>query len=369
MENRFIDPKTVPKKNNTWFLLYHTYSTSKKRDKEFEKHIDENMEIAKKIGVDRIIVEDNFRDFRVGDYEDVWHPENYRYLVDSAHKRGMEVYLYVVIGEVATHSDVYKEYKDKWAVKGFLGREYCGFTSIVYQGVGYEKEHDHITKVFCIGSEWRKHLLKQALSVMDKYGLDGVYVDRVCYRINCNDKRHGEKGHFNRGIILFLRDLSKELKKRGKKMIVVDPTVKPSSIFPDDVVREYVRISDSVLLEVFPKPMSGDMQGLVQKFYAYFGGQALWHSRHLVRPIARRVTEGLFRMKFTMDSERLTNCVNNLRKLGAKDITIFSLSNNNPESFKDVCETVNRTGASICFVTTKKLSDITKQEFNNKENN
>jgi hypothetical protein len=358
MSGALIRVEDIPKGDHTWFMLYHQYSMSKKRDKDFEKAIDKDMKLAKKIGIKKLIVEDNFKDFRVGDYKEVWCPENYIYLVDAAHKNGIEIYLYVVIGEAATHSELYKKYSSDWAVRGLFGRQFAGFASICYQGFAYGEGHDYISKVFCMGTEFRKYFVKEIVSVMDRYKLDGIYLDRLNWRIDCTDKRHGGEGHFDNGMIPFLEEVSGEVKKRKKKLFVVDVPMKPSAIYPDDIVRKYLELADHVLLEVMIYDKHR-IKGLTQRLASYFIIDIVHKFRDRVRSLAKKVVEMIFSTDTVSNPDKIVKYVQALEKMNAKDISIFMANTSTPKGFNAVYEAAKRTGASICFMTgSKKLSDV-----------
>jgi hypothetical protein len=357
---RYIDPKEVPKGDNMLYIMYQRYSKSKGKDKKFRERIDRDVDVARKLGVKRMTMEANFRDFRIGDYDEVWSPENYKYLVESAHKRGIEVYVYVVIGEVATHSKVYKKYRDEWTLKWLLGQEYSGFNSVMLQDVAYDRDDLFQTNIFCIGSPWRELLIKQLISHVDKYNLDGVYIDRVCYRIRCRDKRHGGREHFNEGIPIFLRKLSKELKERKKKMMVVDVNIKPSASYPDEITREYVKIADSVLLEVISKEF--DIQrGIAYLIYSLFGARVIWRLRHLIKHFTGRMATYFYNNSISVDPKKFMGYIKSLKELGAKDIIIFSASSQDPKGFNVICDVAKKTNTSICFVPRGFLADYVKE--------
>jgi len=342
------------------FMMYNLYSKSKKPDKEFKKMIDKEMQIAKKIGIKTMTVESNFSDFRVGDYMDVWNSKNYKYLVDSAHKNGIKVFLYTIIGEVAKHSKVYQKYHKKWAIRGPLNLRYSGFNSIMLQGIAYEKDDEFATFVFCPGSNWKKYFLKQIFEVVDKYDLDGIYIDRLSYRINCRDKRHGDKNHFKEEVLKIVEEVSKGLKKRKKEFMAVDLFGKPSVRFPDKIVEKYLDLADYILIEIVPGPGIDMENNPLQKFYAYFAAKAIWKSRKLIKIITKRLVPNLYNsLSISKDPKRVENIINCLKSYGQTKIVTFSVDFTNKEIFDSVSKVAKKTKTGLCFVSgRKKLSEM-----------
>jgi hypothetical protein len=354
MKERYIDPEMVPDAENSWFMLYHMYSTSKKPDKDFKKTIEDEMKLAKKLKIKRVIIEDNYKDFRIGDYDDVWNEDNFRFLIREAHENGIKVYPYVVLVEVATHSNVYLKNRDKWKVRGRFGMELHGFFSLIHGHI-YSPEQDHMSALFCPASGWGDYLVDKVKYLLDNFDVDGIYIDRIDYRLNCRNRNHGEKGHFVEGVVDLVTKIADEVhKKKGCKLIVNESRIKT-----DDYLKKCIKLSDSVLIEALPNDFPNATKKM--KLYVYFAPRIVWKIKDKIRSPLKNFIRNYYFKPGMFDEGRMEYLIKRRRDIGAKDITLFSQSHNE-EGFNTICHTAKKLGTSICIATgERKLKDVVKQ--------
>lgn len=353
MTERYMDPKMIPDAENAWFMLYHMYSTSKQPDENFKKLIKEEMKLAKKLKIKRIIIEDNYKDFRTGDYKEVWNDENFKFLIKEAHKNGIKVYPYVVLVEVATHSNVYLKNRDDWRVRGRFGMELHGFFSMIHSHI-YSPEQDHMSALFCPASGWGDDLVDKVGYLLDEFNVDGIYIDRIDYRMNCRNLDHGGKGHFVKGVIDLVTKISDEVhKKKGRKLIVNESCIKT-----DETLKKCIGFSDTVLIEALPYDFPNT--SFKMKLYVYFAPRIVWKIKDRMRTPLRRIIKNYYFKPGMFDERRMEYLVKRRKDIGAKDITLFSQSHNK-EGFNTICKAAKKTNISICIATgDKKLKDVAK---------
>jgi hypothetical protein len=350
----FIDPSIVPKKDNFWFLLYHTYTTSKKRDKKFEDAIDRDMDVARKLGVKHIIVEDYYDKLRVGDYLKTWNDDNFRYMINAAHRNGMKAHLYLDLLEVDTKSKVHKEHEKEWSAKDYFGLRFYGFSTVFLPHLFNENQQVR-SKIFCLTKGRQDYILEQVNQLFENFGIDGIYIDRLDYRVKCRDKRHGSKNHFEDGISEALIRLSKLVHKRGGRFIVNDSCMKVI----DKQLRDGIKHSDYVQTEVLPTELN--LRGWLVLFYCHFFEKLVWKLRNHIKGLTKYIMiKKFYSAKNMTDPKWITYLVKRLKIAGAKKVTIFS-QNCTETGFRAVCEVAKKTNSSVTFITgNDKLAEAVK---------
>ncbi|MFH1538506.1 MAG: DUF6259 domain-containing protein [bacterium] len=237
---------------NGWFMLSHKYSTASGYDREGLAQLGRDLKVAERLDVECVVLESYLKDFKYGDYTDVWSDETLRAMVDLIHERGMKAIPYTNLTEVDIKSSVYREHGD-WLARPPVGREYSGFISCYLPD--YYEGFDFVNKLVCPASGWRDHYLGQCGELMERFGFDGVYVDRTDFRVPC-------RAHpgFAEGIVDTIGELQGLIKSKSPENLLV---LNDSFRSPDRIFRRVMEHADIVLTEILPPGTNQDISNIV----------------------------------------------------------------------------------------------------------
>jgi len=323
---------------NAWFVLYHLYSTSTSYDKSGLEAFERDLEIAKKLGVRYVIVEDYYRNFNWGEYTVPWNERTFREVIGAIHSNGMLFFPYTDATEINADSETCITHRD-WLVRDRMGREYTGFLSM-FLPMSYRGHSFHL-KLVCPKSGWREHYIRECKTLLEKYDADGIYVDRADHRVAC-----AAHPGFSEGLVDMMADLRDALTEKRKKMIVNNCGMRP-----DYEMRKILNLSDYVLAELLP---GGEFSHILKPFL-YRAGSFIYRARGIVQPLSNASQQ---------ISRRLTGELSNpdviVKKLAelkaAVDRPVFVFTHRVDATGAGIAmEAARRTGDSICLFSVKRL--------------
>lgn len=334
-----------------WFVLYHAYTTSKQYDMKGLKHFEKDIKFAQEIGVKSIILEDYFDNFNWGEYTTFWNQRNFKEMIRISHDYGIKVIPYANATELSYNSNSFKTFGMEWGAKNRWGIVYSGFNSIF---LPHYFPIPFFNKVMCPMSGWRNNLEKQVEVLFDNFEIDGIYFDRVDYRVKCYDHSK-DLNHFRKGIPPLIESLSNIVKKVSRSNILV---INDSCMKPDKTLIKCIRIADMVLSELLP--MDWHPNSFYNKLNLHYGGVA-WKLRRILIPLIHRITEKMFQSNSMINYKRISTIVERLSEYISPDKVILFSHRRDQTGYNAIKKVVKLTGAKIgYFMGLKQLLSLKK---------
>jgi hypothetical protein len=323
----------------TWFTLYHVYSTKRKYDEKAIQNFEMDIKAAQKIGIDTVILEDYYVDFLWGEYTNFWSEETFRKMINVTHDYGLRFIPYLDVTELAHHGAIYKAHGRKWGAKNHWGKPYAAFSSIF---LPYYQGHDFHTKLMCPGSAWFDYFTKQARILLKKFEVDGIYLDRVDYRVKCYDHSQ-DPDHFVLGLPELVKSVKAEVKSNGVKNLLI---MNDSCVDPDPPLTQCLKMVDYVLTELLP--VDTDPRNFYWQFLANWG-EIFWKFRWFLKPFIRTFMGLAFSTGAMTDESRIQKIVNRLRPHVGNNILVFS-HRRDAEGIKAIQTIAQRNQLDCCYI-------------------
>ncbi|MBR9677770.1 MAG: hypothetical protein GOU97_00535 [Nanoarchaeota archaeon] len=322
---------------NSWFPLYHFYSQKKGFDRKAVERFKQDLARAKNLGVGNVMIEGYYKNLQMGDYTNYYDLKTVKAFVQEAQNHGMKVYPYFCAVELYAKNKVFREHAKDWSAKNFLGKPYRGFISFYLPE--YFSGVNSFSQIMCPKSGWSAHLSRDVDKVISDLDADGIYLDRVDYRLTCHDKNHDHSSeNFNDSLSFLIKDL----KKIGPLFM------NDSCIKPDDYFKKYFSHADTVLNEMLPQ----DSNWFVFNFFKNNLGSFIWRTRKLSEPILKAIYESRFfiKNKGYINFSRYEEVMNRLKKVvGDKEIHVAS-HRKDYSALKVLKRVLNELGAKVCFI-------------------
>ena len=322
-----------------WFVLYHAYTTSRDFDEKGLKRFKKDAKLAGELGIGTMIVEDYFRDFHWGEYDRLWSEDNFQEMIRVAHDHGIRVIPYTCATELSHDSETFKRHGKEWGARNRWGQVYSGFNSIFLPS--YYPKH-FFNKVMCPFSGWKHHLVEQVRHLFDRFDIDGIYLDRIDYRVHCFNHSSRRK-HFFRGLPSLVGKIKSVVKDRGTSNILI---VNDSCMEPDDTLTKCIKQADHVLTELLPfdwNPRSF-YNGLNLNF-----GFIPWKFRKFILPLTKKITELQFQSKSMISTGRIASIIDRLKKIKfPEEILLFS-HRRDEEGFRIMTRISEKFGCRLCY--------------------
>ena len=299
---------------NAWFALYHVYSTAKNFDERGLKNFELDIKFAQKIGVKTLILEDYYSDFIWGEYTNFWNENTFRNMIRITKDHGIRFIPYLDITELATHGKVYEENGRAWGAKNRWGKPYSAFSSIF---LPYYSDFDFHTKLMCPASGWSDYFVNQAHVLLTEYEVDGIYLDRLDYRITCYDHSQ-DPDHFIQGIPILVKRIQSEVKSISSKNLLI---INDSCVDPDSTLINCLKSVDQVLTELLP--VDTDPRNFYWQFIANWG-DLIWAFRRFLKPLFKFFINLTFKTGGMTDESRIQRIIDRLRPHVGENIIVFS---------------------------------------------
>ncbi|MBD3227885.1 MAG: hypothetical protein GF329_06825 [Candidatus Lokiarchaeota archaeon] len=339
---------------NCWFCIYHAYSTSLKIDKSALKRFKQDVEFASELGIKYLIMEDYYRNLNWGEYTTFWNKDNLEQMIKLSHENNIKFIPYIDSTELTIRGNIYKKYGKKWGAKNRWGKIYSGFNSI-FLPLAYPAPFEFFTKIMCPKSGWHEYLLDQVDHLLNELPIDGIYMDRLDYRINCYDHKQ-DSNHYNNGIYELVKSIVKKVKDYDNNYMTI---MNDSCMPPDDIMKKCIKTVDFVLSELLP--VDWNPNSIYNRISREWGDLA-WYFRRFLKPLFRIITEMQFNSESMVDINRIKKIVFRLAKnIRSENIFLFSHRKDlkGLEATKNV---VNETNANICyFMGLKRLISLKNQ--------
>ena len=330
--------------NDFWFAIYHSYSTSNYYDAKGLKKFAKDAKFASEHGVEYVILEDYYDKLTWGEYSNFWNEKNFRKIIKIIHDYGMKLLPYTDVTELATKGKIFEKYGKKWGAKNRWGKIYSGFISI-YLPIAYPYiEYDFETKIMCPKSGWGEYYINQGKYLLENFEIDGIYMDRVDYRLTCHDHSN-IKDHFKNGILQLVQKMDETVKNFDKRYITV---MNDSCMNPDDTMTECIRSVDYVLSELLP--VDWDPNAIPNRAINEFG-DIIWKFRKFLRPILTIATEMQFQSTSMIDLRRINNIVKRLMQYKKPENIILFSHRKDIEGVRAIREITKKTGTKLGFFT------------------
>ncbi len=335
--------------NDYWFVLYHVYSTSTNYDEKALKFFEKDVKFAQQIGINTLIMEDYYKPTLWGEYTSLWNKQNLIKMIKIAHDYNIKFIPYTNATELSITSEPYKHNGKKWGAKNRWGKIYSGFNSIFLPNYYPDP---FFTKVMCPKTGWKKYLITQMEELFENFEFDGIYFDRVDYRVKCFDHIKNQD-HFSEGIPLLIKELVKVAKRKSPKSVSI---MNDSCMAPDEIMIKCINHVDIVLSELLP--IDWDPNSLLNKLNYFFGNVA-WHLRNYLMPITRFIIEKQFKSTAMINIQRISSIVERLKKLKSpNNIILFSHRKDNI-GLKAIKEVALSNGNNVgYFLGLKRLIDL-----------
>jgi len=335
-----------------WFVPYHAYSTSNEYDEKALRFFETDIKFAQKIGIKNLIMEDYYKTFLWGEYTSFWNKRNFAKMIDITHDYGLKFIPYTNATELSIQSETYKKNGKIWGAKNRWGKIYSGFNSIFLPKYYPNPKLTFFTKLMCPISGWKDYLIKQIEELLENFEIDGIYFDRVDYRINCFD--HSTiKEHFEEGIPNLLGQIVRVVKNKSQHNISI---MNDSCMPPDDILKKNLDCIDMVLSELLP--IDWNPNSLLNTLNLYFGDIA-WRLRKYLLPITRLITEKQFQSKSMTNFPRISSIVERLKRHKTPDNIILFTHRRDEIGFKSIKKIAKSKGCKIAyFVGLKKLISL-----------
>lgn len=304
---------------NAWFAIYHLYSTSTEYSPRAVRAFERDARVAaEQLDVDCVIVEDYYRNLVWGEFATPWNADTLAGFIDVAHDYGLKFLPYLNATELATTGVVYPRAGRAWGAKNRWGKVYCGFSSVMYPSVYFLPEYDFFLKLMCPASGWHEHLVGEATRLLDEFDVDGLYVDRLDYRVRCHD-HHPDPTHFERGLVPLFRDLKNSVHAAGREGIVMNDSCLP----PDAVMTELYGLADGILSELLLFDMN---PAGIENQLATHWGDLVWKFKRLVRPFLTVLMPALYHSRVMVDERRIREIVGRIRRAAGPTKPLFLFS-------------------------------------------
>ncbi|MHA1695442.1 MAG: DUF6259 domain-containing protein [Candidatus Helarchaeota archaeon] len=338
--------------NDSWFCVYHTYSTSYSSSKKAIKLFEKDVEFAEKLGIKYIIMEDYYKNLNWGEYSVFWNKENLEKMIKIIHDHNMKFIPYIDATELTILGDTYKKFGKKWSAKNKWGKIYSGFNSIFLPLAYPNPKFDFFTRLMCPKSGWHDYLLDQVNFLLNNLQIDGIYIDRIDYRVKCYDVNHENNAmHFQNGIPELINDIVNEVKSFDSNYVSI---MNDSCMPPDEIMVRCIKSVDFVLSELLP--LDWNPNSLYNKINIEWGDLA-WKLRKLLRPIFQVFVEMQFHSESMTDINRIKKIVKRLSANINPDRILLFTHRKDIKGLKTIKQVVSQTGANICyFVGLKRLS-------------
>ena len=337
--------------DNCWFCVYHTYSTSTKFDESAIKAFKRDVEFAETLGIKYIIMEDYYKNLNWGEYSTFWNRQNLEKMINLAHQHNIKFIPYIDATELTIRGKIYKNFGKIWGAKNRWGKVYSGFNSI-FLPLAYPQPYEFFTKLMCPNSGWRDYLNNQVTFLLNELEIDGIYFDRVDYRVDCFD--HSKKrNHFKNGIYELINGIVNNIKQYNKDYITI---MNDSCMRPDDIMVKCIKKVDYVLSELLP--IDWDPYSFYNRLNSEWGELA-WIFRRFLKPITKILTEMQFKSQAMTDFNRMKNIVNRLEKNINVDRIFLFTHRKDIDGLRAIQKVASDTGAHIgYFVGLKKLISL-----------
>ncbi|TFF88698.1 MAG: hypothetical protein EU549_02540 [Promethearchaeota archaeon] len=340
--------------SNSWFGIYHKYSTSDKYDKRGLNQFKIDVEFARKLGVKFLIMEDYYKNLNWGEYTTFWNRETLERMISLAHENDIKFIPYIDCTELTIRGEKYKKFGRKWGAKNRWGKIFSGFNSI-FLPLAYPKPYEFFTKIMCPKSGWQQYLISQVDYLLNELPIDGIYMDRVDYRLACYDHKK-DSNHFNNGIAELVENIVKKVKDYDDNYITI---MNDSCMQPDDIMKKCIKAVDFVLSELLP--VDWDPNSIYNRISREYGDLA-WYFRRFLKPLFCIITEMQFTSKSMINVDRIKYIVHRLAKnIKTENIFLFS-HRKDLKGLETTKKVVSETGANICYFTgLKRLISLKNQ--------
>ncbi len=299
---------------NAWFALYHVYSTAKHFDEGGLQKFEADIKVAQEIGVKTLILEDYYSDFLWGEYTNFWNEKTFRRMVQITQDYGIRFIPYLDLTELATHGSVYKKFGREWGAKLNWGKLYSAFSSIF---LPYYEKFDFHTKLMCPASGWFDYFTSQARTLLTDYEVDGIYLDRVDYRVKCYDHSRNPD-HFIEGIPALVKSIKTEVKSMSSSSLLI---MNDSCVNPDQTLINCAKSVDYILTELLP--VDTDPRNFYWQFLANWG-DLIYAFRRILKPILKLFMTMAFTTGGMTDEKRIQQIINRLKPYVGHNIFVFS---------------------------------------------
>ncbi|MBD3352951.1 MAG: hypothetical protein GF364_15825 [Candidatus Lokiarchaeota archaeon] len=355
VENTDIDIMNLKTRSsrNAWFLCYHIYSTSNQYSPKAVAQFELDLKYAvEKLDVEYVIIEDYFDKLVWGEYANVWSEETLKAFIKLIHDYGAKFLPYTNATELSITGQQYPKHGRDWGAKTSWGKIYAGYASIFYPSVYIFPEYEWYAKIMCAKSGWKDFLLDQIRQLHENYELDGLYLDRVDYRVPCYDHNKDPK-HFEKALPGLVREMQKINKSVSQSNILI---VNDSCMQPDYITEEIFGIADGILSELLLADMNP--YGIDQKLAVRFVDLA-WKFKWLVRTILTYLLPVLYHSKLMTNKQRMQNIIKRIRDAsGDKDLWLFS-HQKDKESIEFLTSNIESENTHLCFCSgVKRLREL-----------
>jgi hypothetical protein len=302
--------------DDVWFALYHLYSTACHYDEKGLQNFEADLRYAQKLGIKILIMEDYYSNFLWGEYTNLWDASTFRGMIKLVHDYGIRFLPYMDVTELAIHGDIWKSHGKSWGAKNSWGKPYSAFSSIFLPQ--YYKRNFH-TKLMCPhpSSGWGDYLTEQTRRLLGEYEIDGIYLDRVDYRVRCF-AHSPNPNHFIEGIPLLVSRIRGEVKSVSAQNLLI---LNDSCVNPDSTLQECLKLVDFVLTELLPTDTNP------RSFYWQFivnWGDLIWGLRWIFKPILKVFMPIAFTTGMMTDESRLQYIIDRLKPYVGQNIILFS---------------------------------------------
>ncbi len=302
--------------DDAWFALYHLYSTARQYDERGLQNYEADLRYAQKLGIKILIMEDYYTNFLWGEYTNLWDTSTFQAMIRLAHDYGIQFLPYMDVTELAIHGDVWKSHGKSWVAKNHWGKPYSAFSSIFlpqYYNINFH------TKLMCphSSSGWGDYLTEQARSLLIEYEIDGIYLDRVDYRVQCF-AHSPNPNHFIEGIPPLVSRIRREVKSISAQNQLI---LNDSCVNPDSTLQECLKLVDFVLTELLPTDT--DPRSFYWQFIVNWG-DLIWALRRILKPLLTLFMRFAFTLGTMTDELRIQRIIDRLKPYVGQNIILFS---------------------------------------------
>jgi hypothetical protein len=327
--------------SDSWFCIYHSYSTSTKYDEKAINKFKKDVEFARELNIKYLIMEDYYKNLNWGEYSKFWNRETLEKMIELCHENNIKFIPYTDATELTIRGKVYKKYGREWGAKNRWGKIHSGFNSI-FLPHAYPKEYEFFTKLMCPKSGWQNYLIEQVNYLLDELKVDGIYFDRVDYRVKCFDHLK-DPDHFNNGLAELINNLVDEIKDHDKNNITI---MNDSCMPPDEIMGKCIKKVDFVLSELLP--VDWDPNSFYNRLNLDWGDLA-WYFRRILKPIMKIVTEFQFTSEAMTNVDRIKSIVKRLSQyINVENIFLFT-HRRDIEGLNATRKVVEETGANLGY--------------------
>lgn len=326
-----------------WFVLYHAYSISNEYDEKALNIFTKDIEFAQKIGIKNLIIEDYFEKFSWGEYSSFWNKKNFTKMIRIAHEYDIKFIPYTNATELSFNSKTYKKYGKNWGAKNRFHKIYSGFNSIYLPQYYSDPKFAFFNKVMCPKSGWQNYLNSQVEFLVENFEIDGIYVDRVDYRVRCFDHDKYED-HFKKELPNLIEKIDKIVKSKSRSNTTI---INDSCMLPDEILVKCMTNVDFVLTELLPTDWNPD--SIYNRINLEFGNVA-WKLRRLLIPLTQTITNKQFYANSMINLPRLSSIITRLKKLKSSEKIILFSHRIDKSGLRAIQKVSNSSGCKICYV-------------------